>query len=163
MKPYYEYYRKYKNKYINLKNKIGGQVIIDPEQDDVLRDNALEEIVIKVINTFGDELKYKKVIRVKAGDEKGYVTTNDYETGNANRHYVNRGEIEKLLKDINKVWDVPNPKNNDFISSQYILSIEHGDKKWPNGDPERRTSRLTKSDDPDEIYETAVTNVLSFE
>lgn len=160
---YYKLYMKYKEEYLSLKKQIGGQVIIDLMGDDYLGDNALEEIVIKVINVSGDDIKYKKVIRVNVGDEKGTVYTKDYESGNINRHGVNRGEIERLLKDIDNVWDLPNPRTNGYLRSRFLLSIIHGDNQWPNGRADRRTSRLSKSDDIDEVYDSAITNVLSFE
>lgn len=159
---YYRLYMKYKAKYLLFKKQYGGQVIIDLTGDEYSGDNALEEIVIKVINVVGDKIKYKKVIRVNAMDEKGTVYTKDYETGDINRRTVNRGEIERLLKEIDKVWDLPNPRMNGILPSKFLLSIIHGENQWPNGKPERRESRLSKSDDPDEIYDNAVTSVLSF-
>jgi len=161
---YYKLYMKYKAEYLSLRKQFGGQVILDLMGDEYTGDNALEEIVVKLINTTGDDLNYKKVIRVNPGDEKGTIYTKDYDSGNINKRTVNRGEVEKLLRDIKKVWELPDPQTNQgIISSNFSLSLIHGDNEWPNGKLDRNMQRMSKSDDPQDAYDNVITQVLSFE
>jgi len=62
---YYELYMKYKAEYLNLKKQMdvnskvhyGGQVIYNLSGNNYLVENAMEKIVIQVINTLGDNIQ----------------------------------------------------------------------------------------------------------
>lgn len=159
---YYSLYMKYKAQYLSLKQQTGGQVVIDPMIDDVLNDNSLENITIKIIDKSNDNINYKKIIKVNAGDEKGTIHTKDYDSNISHNYDIDRGEVEKLLKEINHIWDLPNRYSDS--TSNFDLYIKHGDKIWPNKNISRFVkTRKNKKIDSQDIYNDIVTRVLSFE
>lgn len=159
---YYKQYMLYKAKYFLLKKQKGGQVTFDPMDDNYLGNNSLKEIMIKMVDKSGDNIQYKKIIRVKAGDEKGTVYTKDFNAQIVNKRDIDRGEIEKLLSKIDSVYQLPNPNNSDIVSS-FDLYIKYGNKIWPNNvHNNKNQSREIVSFDQQDIYNNIVTQILSF-
>lgn len=158
---YYQLYMKYKAEYLQLKTQNGGKFVEDQIENSIdSNTSALDEIVIRLTNQSGDDVIYKKIIKVNVGSLKGYVNTKNYRLGTVNRHQVNRHEIQNLLNEIDLIWKLPAPEKN-FMPPEFRLSVTYGNNEWP--DTEKKQSRLSKSDDPDDIYDDIVTKVLNFE
>lgn len=158
---YYPLYMKYKAKYLSFKNKLyGGQVIFDLEADDFLNDNSLEDIYIKAIDKSNNQVLYEKIIEVKKRDESGIVYSIDYESGNETSLDVNRGEIEKLMEDIKKIWELP---ASGVLYSGFLLYIKLGNKVWTNSKRPKVSRLQPSSSDQQDIYNDIMTSILSFE
>lgn len=158
---YYQLYLKYKARYLLLKQN-GGQVFTeDLIYDNYSDDKALDEIFVRLVKGSGEDMLYKKIIKIKVGDVKGVVSTKNYRTGRIDRHQVNRNTVENLLKDIKNIWNLPDPKTiPEYLLPNFSLYIRYGDKVWPN---KNHQSRLSKSDDPEDVYDNTVTKILLFE
>jgi len=103
---YHRLYSKYKHKYLKLKEQLGGQVVFDLTDDDYLDINALENIYIRLADKRTNGVVYEKVIKVKEIDEKGTVFTRDYVLDKEHTYDINRGNVEKLVRNINRIWNL---------------------------------------------------------
>jgi hypothetical protein len=164
---YYARYIKYKAKYLSLKRQRGGQVVFDPMYDEFVGDNALEEIIIRALDMSSDkQIVYNKIIQVEPGYEVGSIYYYDRETGKSKKYDISRGEIEKLLDNINEIWDIPD-NNSESYGSKYSLYVKHGNKVWNNQDNIYRNKKPKEPSrviaDHEDVYQDAVSNILGFE
>ena len=146
---YHKLYMKYKAKYLSLRNdKVGGQVRLDLIDDDYLNMNSLEGIFIRVTDSTSTGLAYEKVIKVKSMDEKGTISTKDYESNKKRTRDINRGDVEKLVKDINKLWKLPKTLGVEWTDTSKNWNRDFDEENEELDDYNRYPSRDV--DNPDD-------------
>ena len=139
-------YKKYKKKYIYMKNQIGGDCIISPTDDDDIHSNKYSEYKLKLSlsdTNNNNKLKCSSTIEVA-----NYIFINCYtppdnnfdtqlfaiKNLDNNLDYINKFPIRPLLKyDINQIWYIIITNNNYIIAlnkENYITNdIENADKQ----------------------------------